>query len=157
MRGIHPVCSRIACLMLSCLTLAACDERVRGDSAATGAMPPMFTAVGPVPGPPTKVPSPSNPYSEDEAAFVEGRQLFVRFNCSGCHGGRAGGGMGPSLRDIDWIYGNADGQIFDSIDRGRANGMPAWGRRLSQDQIWRLVSYLKTLRTSNEPDPPVTS
>ena len=32
-------------------------------------------------------------------------------------------------------------RIFDSIERGRAHGMPAWGRKLSQDQIWRLVTY----------------
>ena len=41
MRGIHLVRTRIAGLTLSCLALAACDARVRGDSAATGAMPPM--------------------------------------------------------------------------------------------------------------------
>ena len=56
------------------------------------------------------------------AAIAEGRQLFVQMNCSGCHGGRAGGGMGPSLRDVDWIYGDTDAQIFDSIAEGRAHG-----------------------------------
>ena len=62
----------------------------------------------------------------------EGRQLFVRFNCSGCHGGRAGGGMGPSLRDVDWIYGNNDAQLFSSITEGRAHGMPSWQTRLTR-------------------------
>ena len=57
----------------------------------------------------------------------EGRELFVRMNCSGCHGGRAGGGMGPSLRDEDWLYGNTDQQIFSTILEGRAHGMPSWG------------------------------
>ena len=84
----------------------------------------------------------------------EGRQLFVQFNCYGCHGGRAGGGMGPSLRDQDWIYGSDDAQVFDSISRGRANGMPAWGQRLPDDVIWKLVTYVKSLRTPQEPDPP---
>jgi Cytochrome C oxidase, cbb3-type, subunit III len=61
-------------------------------------------------------------------------------NCSGCHGEHAGGGMGPSLRDVDWLYGGADAQVFDSIAHGRANGMPSWGTKLDQDQIgssWR--------------------
>jgi len=84
----------------------------------------------------------------------EGRQLFVRFNCSGCHGGRAGGGMGPSLRDVDWIYGNTPAQIFSSVAEGRAHGMPAWGTQLPDDQIWKLVTYIDSLRTPMEPEAP---
>jgi cytochrome c oxidase cbb3-type subunit 3 len=86
--------------------------------------------------------------------MFEGRQLFVRFNCSGCHGGRAGGGMGPSLRDVDWLYGNRDAQIFSSIMEGRAHGMPSWQRHLTADQTWKLVTYIKALRTRNEPQAP---
>ena len=96
----------------------------------------------------------ANPYAQNRAATGEGRQLFVRFNCSGCHGGRAGGGMGPSLRDVDWIYGNRDGQLYSSIAEGRAHGMPSWQPRLTADQIWKLVTYIKSLRTRNEPNPP---
>jgi cytochrome c oxidase cbb3-type subunit 3 len=95
-----------------------------------------------------------NPYAQNRAAVVEGRQLFVRFNCSGCHGGRAGGGMGPSLRDVDWIYGSEDARVYASISEGRAHGMPAWQPRLTADQIWKLVTYIQSLRTRNEPNPP---
>ena len=95
-----------------------------------------------------------NPYAGNRTATTEGRQLFVRFNCSGCHGGRAGGGMGPSLRDVDWLYGNRDAQLFSSIAEGRAHGMPSWQPRLTADQIWKLVTYIKSLRTRNEPNPP---
>ena len=62
--------------------------------------------------------------------------------------------MGPSLRDSDWIYGSGDIQIFGSIAQGRAHGMPSWNTKLTEDNIWRLVSYITSLRTSNEPDPP---
>ena len=85
--------------------------------------------------------------------MAEGRQLFVRFNCSGCHGGRAGGGMGPSLRDVDWLYGNRDAQMFSSIAEGRAHGMPSWQPRLTADQIWKLVTYIKSLRTRERAEP----
>ena len=88
--------------------------------------------------------------------WPKGRQLFVRFNCSGCHGGRAGGGMGPSLRDVDWLYGNRDAQLFSSIAEGRAHGMPSWQTALTPDQIWKLVTYIKSLRTRNEPQAPPT-
>jgi cytochrome c oxidase cbb3-type subunit 3 len=75
-------------------------------------------------------------------------------NCYGCHGGRAGGGMGPSLRDQQWLYGDTPADIFDSISEGRGNGMPAWGTKLPPDVIWKLVTYIQSLRTANEPDAP---
>lgn len=96
-----------------------------------------------------------NPMASDPVAIQDGRRLFNWYNCSGCHGGHAGGGMGPSLRDDVWIYGNRDDQIFDSIAQGRANGMPAWGSKIPQQQIWELVAYIKTMRTPQEADPPI--
>jgi len=120
----------------------------------TAAPPPIVAAVGPIPGPPRATAGASNPFGADRAALAEGRKLFIRFNCSGCHGGRAGGGMGPSLRDTDWIYGSEDAQIFSSITEGRAHGMPSWQQHLTSDQIWKLVAYLKALRTPNEPQAP---
>lgn len=110
--------------------------------------------VGPLPGPSQPRPAMKNPYADDDAAVQAGRKLFVAFNCSGCHGGHAGGGMGPSLRDEDWLYGNDPADIFDSIAEGRAHGMPAWGSLLPPQYIWQLVSYVGSLRTAREADPP---
>jgi cytochrome c oxidase cbb3-type subunit 3 len=124
------------------------------DVAAGSTPPPIPTSVGPVPGPQSPSGAMPNPFANDRAATGDGRQLFVHFNCSGCHGGRAGGGMGPSLRDVDWIYGSSDAQLFSTIAEGRAHGMPSWGPRLTTDQIWKLVTYIKSLRTANEPQPP---
>ncbi len=95
-----------------------------------------------------------NPFANDPASAVEGRALFVGYNCSGCHGGRAGGGMGPSLRDEYWIYGNSDTQLLSTIAEGRSAGMPAWGARIPEQQIWKLITYIRTLGTPQEPDPP---
>jgi cytochrome c oxidase cbb3-type subunit 3 len=140
------------------MVLSACGQPP--PSGGTTATPPSAAIVGPVPGPSTTAPTPNapstgvNPYAQNRAAMGEGRKLFVQFNCSGCHGGRAGGGMGPSLRDVDWMYGNNDAQIYSSIAEGRAHGMPAWQPRLTADQIWKLVTYIKSLRTRNEPNPP---
>jgi mono/diheme cytochrome c family protein len=139
--------------LLLALSAMACG-RVPGDIAASSAPPPVPTPVGPVPGAAENPPRRENPYHGSPAAMAEGRTLFVRMNCSGCHGGRAGGGMGPSLRDVDWLYGSTDAQIFDSIAEGRSQGMPAWGTQLPEDQIWKLVAYVKSLRTPDEPHPP---
>lgn len=93
-----------------------------------------------------------NPYAGNVSAAATGRQLFLRYNCVGCHGGRAGGGMGPSLRDSVWAYGGSDTQLFSTITEGRPVGMPAWGGRIPEDQIWQLISYVRSLRTPQEPD-----
>ena len=145
-------------VLLCCLAVgsSACRKSTPSGGEAAASPPPMFTAVGPIPGPVTDHRPPANPYAEDRTAIGEGRQLFIRFNCSGCHGGRAGGGMGPSLRDVDWLYGSEDAQLFSTIAEGRAHGMPSWQPRLTSDQIWKLVAYIKSLRTSNEPQPPPT-
>lgn len=142
-----------------CFVLSACDiESMSNERRAPAAMsaPPTQVAVGPVPGTgqPLYTRSIRNPLAGDAGALQDGRRLFVAFNCSGCHGGRAGGGMGPSLRDEEWLYGNSDAHIFDSIAAGRANGMPAWGTSLPQTEIWKLVSYIQSLRTDREPQAP---
>lgn len=110
--------------------------------------------IGPQPGPDGPLPSKENPYKGDKQAIVEGRRLFVWFNCSGCHGGRAGGGMGPSLRDAAWMYGNSHQDIFNSISEGRPHGMPAWGTKLPVEQIWKLTAYVKSMNTDKEPAKP---
>jgi len=95
-----------------------------------------------------------NPYTGDRSAIATGQMLFNAMNCAGCHSGYAGGGMGPSLRDSTWIYGNSDAQIYSTIVEGRPNGMPAWGAKLPEEQIWKIIAYLRTLGTSNEPVKP---
>ena len=88
------------------------------------------------------------------SAHATGQVLFNAMTCAGCHSGYAGGGMGPSLRDSTWIYGNSDAQIYSTIVEGRPNGMPAWGAKLPEEQIWKIIAYLRTLGTSNEPVKP---
>ena len=146
--------TRSRCVIVAACLLASACGSTPPHGGATAAPPPAITAVGPLPGPQRSEAGAGNPYADDRTALGEGRQLFVRFNCSGCHGGRGGGGMGPSLRDVDWIYGNRDAQLFSSIVEGRAHGMPSWQQSLTADQIWKLVAYIKVLRTQNEPQAP---
>jgi cytochrome c oxidase cbb3-type subunit 3 len=124
------------------------------ETAVAGALPAVATPIGPIPGPAMQRAGKVNPYAQDRVALAEGRKLFVQYNCSGCHGGHAGGGMGPSLRDQVWIYGGDDAHVASSIAQGRAHGMPAWGTQLPEQQIWKLAAYIKSMRTSIEPDPP---
>ena len=139
-------------IALGSVTVAACDTN-RTDVAG-GAQPASTFYIGPQPGPDRVLPSATNPYHDDRTVLADGRRLFNRFNCSGCHGDHAGGGMGPSLRDSSWYYGGDEASIFASITEGRQHGMPAWGSKLPRDQIWKIVTYIKSLRTPDEPDPP---
>lgn len=121
---------------------------------AAAMQPPTEEPVGPPPGPDPEIDVQDNPFEGDPAAIREGRDLFVQFNCAGCHGAHGGGGMGPSLRDQVWIYGATYVDIYDSIAEGRAYGMPAWGTKLQNEQIWRIATYVKVLGTEAEPSPP---
>lgn len=149
----YPSVVVFSALLVTSIGTGGCD-RPAGVDASMAAPPAIRTPVGPVPGPAMNPLRTSNPFGRDRSALAEGRQLFIRMNCSGCHGGRAGGGMGPSLRDVDWLYGDTDAQVFSSIAEGRAHGMPAWGTKLPDDQLWKLVAYIKSMRTPDEPDPP---
>ena len=138
--------------------LAACTGCGRADlDTAMAARLPSFPVggqIGPEPGPPGPAAPVKNPYADDPSSRADGWRLFNWYNCSGCHGSHGGGGMGPSLRDSSWIYGGEPDDIFNSIAQGRAKGMPAWGRKISAAQVWQLVSYIKTLQTRYEVQPP---
>lgn len=85
-----------------------------------------------------------NPYEGNKHAIAEGYQLYRWMNCIGCHG-EGGGSIGPSLWDDSWIYGSSPAEIAESIIQGRENGMPTFGDRLTQDQVWKIVAYLQVL------------
>jgi cytochrome c oxidase cbb3-type subunit 3 len=90
-----------------------------------------------------KPPVPSK-YEENAYALSQGKSLFRKYNCSGCHS-QGGGGMGPALMDDKWIYGSAPENIYATIVQGRPNGMPAFGGHIPNDQVWQLVAYVRSM------------
>jgi cytochrome c oxidase cbb3-type subunit 3 len=89
-----------------------------------------------------------NPHEGDPAAIATGAKLFIAYNCMDCHGADGSGAMGPSLADGRWHFGGAPAEVFESIYQGRPEGMPAWGSLISADQIWMLVSYVRSLESN---------
>jgi cytochrome c oxidase cbb3-type subunit 3 len=77
-------------------------------------------------------------------AMAQGKTLFRWFNCSGCHS-NGGGGMGPALMDAKWIYGGEPQNIYATIVEGRPNGMPAFGGKVPDQQVWQLVAYVRSM------------
>jgi cytochrome c oxidase cbb3-type subunit III len=83
-----------------------------------------------------------NPYDGDPTAIRDGQRLYNWFNCAGCHGGYGGGGIGPPLIGEEERRAAVD---FDYIYAGAREGMPAYGGRVPDDQIWRIVAYVHAL------------
>lgn len=90
-------------------------------------------------------------FGGDKTLAVAGREIFLSYNCYGCHGGLAGGAMGPSLRDTTWKYGGSDSAIYHSIHDGRPMGMPPWAGRLNDREIGAIIQYIRSIRTRDEP------
>ena len=86
-----------------------------------------------------------NPYADNAYAETEGQRLYEWFNCSGCHA-RGGGAIGPPLMADVWRYGKEPGNIYTSIVEGRPNGMPSWRGKLTEYEVWQLVTYVEALR-----------
>lgn len=84
-------------------------------------------------------------FDDSAYAITEGSHLFEWFNCVGCHG-HGGGGMGPPLMSGGPIHGNDPGIIFTIIVDGTPNGMPGFGGRIADEQVWQLVAYVRALR-----------
>jgi cytochrome c oxidase cbb3-type subunit 3 len=86
----------------------------------------------------------ANPYEGSAYAISEGQRLFAWYNCVGCHA-NGGGGIGPPLIKQEWIYGGEPANLFDTIVKGRPNGMPTWGGRIPEYQVWQLVVFIRSL------------
>ncbi len=93
--------------------------------------------------PPAK-PEVKCPYTGDAKAIADGKKLFDR-NCAECHGDGTGG-SGPDLTDNDWLCGGSDNQIFVTISNGRPGGMPSWSGDLKDDEIWKIIAFIRSLK-----------
>ena len=90
-----------------------------------------------------------NPYEGDKRAIATGAQLFVTYNCLDCHGADGSGAVAPSFQDGRWHFGGSPAAVFESIYQGRPDGMPSWGGRISNDQIWMLTAYVRSLASKD--------
>lgn len=99
------------------------------------------------PGSASPTPVMVNEYEHNALALSQGKQLFQQMNCVGCHA-NGGGGIGPALMDDKWIYGGQPDQIFSTITQGRPNGMPSFGGKISDYQVWQLAAYVRGMSGS---------
>lgn len=97
-----------------------------------------------------------NPHAGDPGAVQQGAEIFVR-NCASCHGaeGHGDGGIASSMnphprnltRISDYKAGYGDLALFRTVKYGLSGtGMVPWNGRMSDDEIWKVVSYVRTLQ-----------
>jgi cytochrome c oxidase cbb3-type subunit 3 len=77
----------------------------------------------------------------------EGAKIFAE-NCAACHGelGKGNHELGaPNLSDQIWLYGSTKQDIIHQITKPRMGVMPAWGGRLTEEQIKEVTLYVYDL------------
>jgi len=94
-----------------------------------------------------------NPVVASDATLLQGKDLYKK-NCLMCHG-EAGRGDGPATKFVKPApadISNAaaqdrmtDGEIFWKITVGQ-KPMPAFGKKLSEDDRWKVVGFVRTLK-----------
>lgn len=86
---------------------------------------------------------------EQRKWLTVGETIF-RTNCVSCHGKSGEGLSGPNLTDEAFKLIKTVADIPSTITKGSvAAGMPAWGNRLSLNEIVLVSSYVASLRGQN--------
>lgn len=127
-------------LVLSTVLLAAC-----GGGTTTSSEPE----------PPAEYAGKTNPFGNQADAVAAGEALFAE-RCSSCHGpegagdGAAAASLDPKPADLSVKLPEGDDFLFWRIMDGGAmepwnSSMPAHKGILTEDQVWQLVSYIRSL------------
>ncbi|HKV80483.1 MAG TPA: c-type cytochrome [Candidatus Sulfotelmatobacter sp.] len=134
---------RAALLFVAVLPVAIAEAQTDNSSRQSPAKP-VYAELAKVP---AKAAGRQNPLEADPEAAAAGAKLF-ELHCAECHGANADGGKkGPSLR-AEEVQQATSGALFWLLTNGVVRkGMPVWSR-LPEPQRWQLVSYIKSLGTS---------
>jgi len=107
------------------------------------------------PTPPPEYAGKTNPFADDPNAMAAGQMVYTT-NCASCHG-ETGQGDGPAGAALDPKPSNlvetarsaSDDYTYWRIAEGGAmepfnSSMPAWKGILGEEEIWQVVSYIKS-------------
>lgn len=106
-----------------------------------------------------------NPIPRTPKSIADGAEEYKR-SCAACHGFDGKGlqvteeaiKRGPDssdLTDAEWDHGSTDGEIFSNIKNGIGPQMymDGYAGRLTDEQIWNIVNYIRTLGTPKTAKP----
>ncbi len=89
-----------------------------------------------------------NPFAGSAEAAATGEKLYKQA-CQTCHGGNGTGDRGPALATGKFPHGASDGQIFINIRNGIAGSQMPPFSKLSTEQVWQLLTYIRSLNGAN--------
>jgi mono/diheme cytochrome c family protein len=131
-------------LVCGALVLAGCESSSHKDEGGTNGAQAAPKVVMPAD------PSAGNPFAKSagaEDAVVDGRKIYLKYGCAGCHGMGGGGGMGKPLIDDEWKFGSDDATLFHLI-RGEIPNqtMPnAIGKAMTDEEVWKVLLYVRSV------------
>jgi len=129
-------------LFFSMFVLTACSaSEARSDSQPNGTLASV----------PAEYAGKTNPFGAD--AVTEGAKIF-HTNCEVCHGvigygdGPAGQALDPHPKNLAELQVVAkDDYLFWRVNKGKpGTSMVAWKGILTDDQIWQVISFIRTLK-----------
>ena len=100
-----------------------------------------------------RAPKTANPLAPSDALRREGLSHY-RENCVGCHGASGveaaeyGQGLNPPAPDLSLprVQRRTDGELFWIVSNGlRMTGMPAFSPTHKEQEIWKIVAFLRHL------------
>jgi len=96
-----------------------------------------------------------NPFANNENAVAEGQKIYESM-CWTCHG-KTGKGDGPASKGLipapadhtsAKVQKQSDGAIYWKTSKGKGQMAP-YEKVLSKQQRWKVVSFIRTLKTIN--------
>jgi cytochrome c-L len=87
-----------------------------------------------------------NPYNGKSDVIAQGKKLYGEF-CESCHLPDGSGRMGPSLIGDSHVHSQVktDVGLFEVVFGGAAGAMQPFSKRMTQDEILKVMAYLRTL------------
>jgi mono/diheme cytochrome c family protein len=115
---------------------------------------------------PSEIRALENPIQMTKASVENGMVIYEK-NCAGCHG-ETGRGDGPlagdlpekptDFTDTEMTKDHTEGELFYKTKEGVGEYMPAYEDELTEEEIWHLVNYMKSIagEAADQEEPPIT-
>lgn len=94
----------------------------------------------------------ANPVKATSESVKEGKTLYIK-HCASCHG-KTGLGDGPKAKLLDTFSGDLTSSAYQSQTDGEhyyktlvgRDEMPAYKGKLSDEEMWSIVNYMRTFK-----------